>query len=124
MLEIRPIMNSSCEEIFEFRTCCGIKAFEQNLEIHVKNRGADPIVVPSYFDLEGSAGVKRVETLMPHGQHRLDPGQIIAFYCYMDEKLWRESQQMVFYDTQGVSYRVEVPHEERDRGVKGNMGGE
>jgi hypothetical protein len=32
-LFIRPIMNSSVEEIFAFKTCCGLRVFDQNLEI-------------------------------------------------------------------------------------------
>jgi hypothetical protein len=115
MLDIRPIMNSQCEEIFEFKTCCGIKVFEQNLEIHVRNVGSTFVVVPSYFDLEGESGVKRIETLMPHGRHRLDPGEIIAFYCYMDEKTWTEGRHMVFYDTAGNPYRVSVTHRDGSR---------
>ncbi len=31
MLEIHPIMNSAVEEIFGFKTCCGLRAFDQNL---------------------------------------------------------------------------------------------
>ena len=53
MLEIKPIMNSSAEDILSFKTCCSLNAWDQNLEIHVKNIGNRTVVVPSYFDLEG-----------------------------------------------------------------------
>ena len=56
MLEISAAMNSGVEEIFAFKTCCGARAFDQNLEILIKNRGIDPVVVPSYCDLRGIRG--------------------------------------------------------------------
>ena len=56
MLEIRIIMNSSVEDILAFKTCCSLKMFDQNLEIHVANQGTGPVTVPSYFDLEGESG--------------------------------------------------------------------
>jgi len=37
-LYIRPIMNSSVEEIFAFKTCCGMRVFDQNLEIQITNQ--------------------------------------------------------------------------------------
>ncbi len=53
MLEIRPIMNSAMEEILAFKTCCGLKMFDQNLEILIRNTGNDPVTIPSCFRLEG-----------------------------------------------------------------------
>ena len=64
MLEIRLIMNSAVEDILSFKTCCGLKMFDQNLEIHLINRGPSPVVVPSCFDLETPEGVRRIDT--PH----------------------------------------------------------
>ena len=109
VLEIRPIMNSPTEEILAFKTCCGIRSFDQNLEIHVKNVAHRPVVVPSYFDLEGENGVERVSTLMPAGEHTILPGEIRAFYCYMDEGLWKRAKRMIFYDVEGNAYRVDLP---------------
>ena len=108
MLEIRPIMNTSAEDILSFRTCCSIRVWDQNLEIHVINNGREPVVVPSYFDLENNKGIKRIETLMPAGEHRIDPGQMMAFYCYMDEVLWKEARRIVFYDSEGNAFGVEI----------------
>ena len=107
-LEIQPIMNTPTEEIFEFRTCCNIRAFDQNLEIHVTNRSDGPVGVPSYFDLKSDKGTDRIETLMPHGEQLIGPGETIAFYCTMDESKWELAQQMVFYDSEGNAYPVEI----------------
>jgi hypothetical protein len=108
MLEIRPIMNTPTEEIFEFRSCCNIRAFDQNLEIHVTNRSDHTVGVPSYFDLKTEQESRRIETLMPHGEQRIGPGETIAFYCTMDEKQWNAAQRMVFYDNQGNDYFVDL----------------
>ncbi len=108
MLEIRPIMNTATEEIFEFRSCCNIRAFDQNLEIHITNRSDHMVVVPSYFDLKDMQETKRIETLMPHGEQCIRPGEVIAFYCTMDEKQWNAAQQMVFYDNQGNRYTLDL----------------
>ena len=98
MLEINIIMNSAVEEIFAFKTCCGLKVMDQNLEIHVKNTGDCPVTVPSWFDLEGEGGSQRISTLTPAGEHRLAPGEMIGFYCYMDEELWNKASRVVFHD--------------------------
>lgn len=112
MLDIRVIMNSPVEEILAFRTCCSLKMFDQNLEVHVTNRGVGPVTVPSYFDIEGERGFRhRIDTLIPPGKHRIKVGEIIAFYCYMDGALWNRSLRMVFYDSEGNQYPVEILHE-------------
>jgi len=108
MLEIRLIMNSAVEDILSFKTCCGLKMFDQNLEIHLINRGRDPVVVPSCFDLETSEGVRRFDHLMPSGDLRIEPGEIKAFYCSMDETLWNQTGKVVFYDQEGNRYPVTV----------------
>jgi len=108
MLEILPIMNSSVEDIFAFKTCCGLRAFDQNLEIHVTNHGDCAVVVPSYFDLRDASGLRRIDTLMPHGEQCIPPGQTIAFYCTMDENKWKAAQQIIFYDSEGNSHTVNI----------------
>ena len=110
MLEIRFIMNSAVEDIFAFKTCCGLKLFDQNLEIHLTNRGVTPVVVPSRFDLETPEGVRRVDNLMPPGDLRIEPGEIKAFYCSMDETLWNRAGKAVFYDREGNRYPVVTRH--------------
>lgn len=111
MLEIRIIMNSAVEEIFAFKTCCGARSFDQNLEIHLKNGGPVPIVVPSRFDLETGEGVKRIDNLSPPGEHRIEPGGLLGLYCYMDESLWQTARCVIFCDKSGNRYAAPVTHE-------------
>jgi hypothetical protein len=115
MLEIRALMNSPVEEIFAFKTCCGVRAFDQNLEIHVTNRSDRMVEVPSYFDLTGDSGSERVDTLMPHGKQRIMPGETVGFYCLMDESRWKAARQMVFYDTEGNSYTADIAHPQGEK---------
>jgi len=108
MLEIKPLMNSEVEDIFAFKTCCGARAFDQNLEIHLKNTGPGPVIVPSYFDLRGTWGNRRFTNLMPNGDQEISPGEIKAFYCMMDEMLWDKATELIFYDTEANAYAVAV----------------
>lgn len=108
MLEIRVIMNSAVEEILGFKTCCGLKMIDQNLEILVANRGDKPVVVPSFFDLEGDFGVKRVAWLTPPGRIEIGPTDIKALYCFMDEDLWKRAARAVFYDNEGNAFPVDL----------------
>lgn len=101
-------MNSAVEDILAFKTCCGLKMFDQNLEIHLINKGRGPVVVPSFFDLETPEGVRRVDTLTPPGDLRIEPGEIRAFYCCMDENLWGQAEKAVFYDREGNRYPVTI----------------
>ncbi len=105
-------MNSAVEDVLAFRTCCNLKVFDQNLEVHITNQGDQYVKVPSYFDLKGEFGTQRVDTLIPHGEHSLAPGQTIAFYCTMDEKHWEKARQMVFYDSQGNKYSTDISQSE------------
>jgi len=106
-LEILAIMNSSAGEVFEFKTCCSLRVFDQNLELQLKNAGTRPLVIPSYFDLVLADGTHRIETLMPHGPQTLRPGEVKAFYCYMDEGQWEKASGVVFYDDEGNRYSKE-----------------
>ncbi len=110
MLRIKPIMNSSAEDVLSFKTCCSLRIWDQNLEIHVTNTGDREIDVFSHFDLVGRTGIKRVENLMPYGAQRLKPGQTVAFYCYMDEKEWQGAKKIIFYDSEGHSYESKISH--------------
>jgi hypothetical protein len=110
MLKIRYIMNSDVEEVLAFRTCCNLKMFDQNLEIHIANEGDRAIRLPSYFDLETPTETKRITTLTPSGEQILQPGEMKAYYCYMDEFLWDQARTMTFYDISRNSYSVKVTH--------------
>jgi hypothetical protein len=78
------------------------------LEILVTNRSDGTVAVPSYFDLKTEQESRRIETLMPHGEQRIPAGETIAFYCTMDEKQWNAAQEMVFYDSEGKHYSVDI----------------
>jgi len=112
-LDIRPIMNSAVEDIFAFKTCCGVRAFDQNLEFLITNQGKRLIRIPSYFDMEEQSGCHRVDTLLPHGEQAVAPGRTVAFYCAMDEDRWKKVQQVVFYDTEGNRYAVKIGSAQR-----------
>jgi hypothetical protein len=109
MLHIRVIMNSAVEDIFNFKTGCCLRLFDQNLEIQVENRRLFPVTIPSYFDLEGMDGsVRRIDTLIPGGNQEIPPGEIKAFYCQMDEQLWNRSKALTFYDNKGDAYAIQI----------------
>jgi hypothetical protein len=111
MLKITCIMNSSVEDILAFKTCCGLKLFDQNLEIHLTNLGPSPVRVPSYFDLESEGDTKRIQSLLPQGEHLLQPGDLMAFYCTMDETVWKRAQRVIFYDLEGHQNPVSISAE-------------
>ncbi|MBU1741244.1 MAG: hypothetical protein KKC37_06830 [Proteobacteria bacterium] len=117
MLKIRPIINSGVDEIFGFKTCCGARAFDQNLELLLTNQGPTPLTIPSHCDLETDRGPERVDYLMPHGPQRIAPGETRAFYCQMDDSRWRRVTRIVFYDTQGRSYAADLKPEPNRAGT-------
>ena len=110
MLEIKAILDSPSGDILAFKTCCGLKAMDQNLELLVKNRGSEPVTVPSHFDLVLPQGNRRIANLMPFGPRSIPPGQTAAFYCTMDPELWRRARACVFYDSRGNPYTQPLEH--------------
>ena len=108
MLKIRAIMNSPLEEIFGFKCCYGVLTYDQNLEIHLENTSNRAVVVPSYVDLKGDYGTLRIDNLMPAGDLCIEPFDVRAFYCYMEDETWSATRELVFYDTAGKEYRAEV----------------
>jgi len=108
MLEISAVMNSGVEDIFAFKTCCGVRVFDQNLEILIRNKGPDTVVVPSHCDLRGLGRAFRITNLMPHGDQRILPGEVKAFYCTMDEVTWSDARELVIYDKKGKAYSISI----------------
>lgn len=108
MLKIRTIMNSPLEDIFGFKCCYGVLTYDQNMEIRLENVSNRTVVVPSYVDLKGDFGTLRIDNLMPAGDLRIEPFDVRAFYCYMEEETWSATRELVFYDTAGKEYRAEV----------------
>jgi len=120
LLEIRVFMNSSIEEILNFKTCCGPGVCDQNLEVHLTNTGDRPIVVPSRFDLIGDSGTRRIDYLTPNGHQEIPPGETIAFYCQMDEGRWNAAWRLVFYDREGHEYPLDLKGSETKGRENGN----
>ncbi len=110
-LRIRTIINSGVGQIFDFKTCCGARAFDQNLEILLTNDGPGPVIVSGWCDLETEAGLERIDYLMPHGPQRLAPGETKGFYCTMDETRWSRVRRVIFYDQAGHRHAAAVEHE-------------
>ena len=101
MLKIKVIMNTSMEAVLDFK-CCHLAG--QNCEFHVTNAGRETLVVPSHCDLEGEGGVERIPNLYPPGEHPLRPGETLAFYCSLDERLLARCRRIIFYDQSGRRY--------------------
>ncbi|MEW6352118.1 MAG: hypothetical protein AB1646_23955 [Thermodesulfobacteriota bacterium] len=113
VLEIRLIMNSAMEEVLAFKTCCGLKMFDQNLEILIRNRGEASVTIPSRFLLEGEGWSKKVDTVMPPGERCLGPGEIMALYCEMEDTLWARARRLVLCDASGATHAVDIADQPR-----------
>lgn len=109
-LEITVVFDSCVEQVFAFKTCCGAKSFDQNLEIRIRNVGDEAVTLPSSALLEGDEGSERIDYLMPSGPLRVAPGEIRAFYCTMDEPRWKRVRRLVLRDQEGSRYVVEIEH--------------
>jgi hypothetical protein len=110
-LEITVVFDSCVEQVFAFKTCCGAKAFDQNLEIRIRNHGDRAVTLLSSLDLEADDGPpERIDYLMPNGPLLVGPGEIRAFYCTMDEARWKKARRLVLRDSEGTRYPVEVQH--------------
>jgi hypothetical protein len=110
MLDIRLNMNSAVEDVLNFKTCCGLQAQDQNLEILVSNRGDAPVELPARFDLEVAGQTLHFAHLMPAQGIRVEPGAVQAFYCQMDEALWAKAERIVLFDRADGFYPVPIVH--------------
>lgn len=105
MLQIKMIMNSSIEEVLDFK-CCNLR--DQNCEIHVTNSGPEPLEVKSRCDLESETESLRLDYLYPPGLHSIPPGETLAFYCTLEETVLAKFQRIVFWDSQGRRHASEI----------------
>lgn len=108
MLRIQVNMNSPTGEVLAFKTCCNLRMQDQNLEILVRNEGAESVVVKSFFDLETDRGSRRFHTLLPSPEQHIEPGDIKAFYCQMDDQTWESARRLILHDKAGNRYPVEL----------------
>ena len=55
MLVIKPIMNSSVEDVLAFKTCCGLKVTDQDLNDEISHAA----MLSGIVDQEGKADLKK-----------------------------------------------------------------
>ncbi|MBU2548746.1 MAG: hypothetical protein KKB20_10070 [Proteobacteria bacterium] len=101
MLEISLLMNSSIEDVIAFK-CCALP--DQNLEVHLRNTGDAPMVIPGYFILKNDDATRKVDNLYPPGGLTVPPGEVMAFYCHMDPDEWSLFKTISFFDQSGREY--------------------
>lgn len=102
MLALRVIMNSPMEEILAFK-CCSIP--NQNLEMHVRNRGDRSITITPRFVLENERNCWECAHLFPPWEQTLAPGEAAAYYCSMPPPLWEQFTAISIFDREGNAYR-------------------
>ncbi|MEW6444199.1 MAG: hypothetical protein AB1640_24915 [bacterium] len=105
MLEIRVIMNSPVEEILAFK-CCHM--LDLNLELHLKNTGPVPVSVPSSCELVNDQERLRIDYLYPQGGYSIQPGEIVAFYCSLDDAIFDRFRAIVFRDGAGREHTASL----------------
>ena len=110
MLKIEAVINSAVEDIFGFKTCCGVRSIDQNLEIRLTNLGAEELKVPSRMEMNTDQGIERVDCLMPHGVQSIAPGAMVGFYCTMDPAKWAGVNELAFFDDQGTRHTSVIDH--------------
>jgi len=110
-LEIRLIVNSSCQDVF-CKKCLALP--DQNVELQVRNDSESDILLVSALDLLGPEGTLHIPNLFPHGVHRLGPGESMSLYTYLDEGDLARFHTLVLRDSAGRGYSA--PIELRGRG--------
>lgn len=103
-------MNSPVADVFAFKTCCGLRVFDANLEILVENLSSRRVVVKSSFDLMGSYGKRRIGNVLPPGDLSIEPGEVKGLYCFMDEGLWLASDRLILFDSDGRPFTATIHH--------------
>ncbi len=105
MLQVKVIMNSSVGEVLAFK-CCALP--DQNLEVHLQNTGAEPVVLDGSMVLEGQHESRRIDHLYPPGEIRVPPEDVTAVYCYVDSDGWERYEAVAFQDRSGRVYRFPI----------------
>ena len=105
MLNVKVIMNSFMEEVLSFK-CSSLH--DQNLEMHVLNRGDHPVTVPGYFRLENENASLECRHLYPPWEQTIKPGEGAAFYCSLDPLVWGQYRYLTIVDSEGNSYKFSI----------------
>ncbi len=101
MVKINIIMNTSMEEVLAFK-CCSLP--DQNLEVQIRNTSTRPITIQNYFVLKNDTEILKVEHVYPPRHQKVDPNDICAYYCSMDENIWRKYNILEVADTDGNTF--------------------
>lgn len=101
MIKINIIMNTSMEEVLAFK-CCSLP--NQNLEVQIRNTSPRPIVIRNFFYLKNDAELLKVEYVYPPRNQKVDPNDVCAFYCSMDEKEWEKYNILEVEDEDGNTF--------------------
>lgn len=105
MIHLNIIMNSSMEEVLGFK-CCTLP--DQNLEVHVVNGSDKPVIIKSCFLLKNDKETLKVQNIYPPGYQTVNPNDISAFYCNMDEQVWKNFHTLEMFDVDGNSYQKTI----------------
>ncbi len=108
MLDVKIFMNSSVEEVLAFK-CCNLP--DQNLEIHVINKGNTSTSIQHYFILENEKETFRCDNLYPPWKQTIEPGSAVAYYCSFDPLLWDKYRFLTIFDCDGNPYRFSTKSE-------------
>lgn len=110
MLDITIIMNSCIEEVLAFK-CCNV--FDQNLEIHIQNRGNAPVAARPELLLENRETRVSITHLYPPRNQRIEPGDRVAYYCTLDSDYFYTFTKLTVFDEHGrpFSKAIEKPAE-------------
>ncbi len=112
MIRIRPIMNSSVEEVISFK-CCNLHGL--NLEIHLENLEDEPVTVPGGCELVGEREEDRfrIDFLYPPGPYTLRPRDPLACYCSLADEIFERYRWIVFRDRRGREHRAPLRSNDR-----------
>ncbi len=105
MIHVNIIINSSIEEVLAFK-CCTLP--DQNLEIHISNTSDKPVVIQNYFLLTNGEETLRIDNVYPPRFQTINPNDIAAIYCAMDEEILCRYRTLEVYDSDGNNYSAPI----------------
>lgn len=94
MLKLKIIMNSSVEEILDFK-CCDLQGM--NLELNFKNQGEKSVEAPTSFKLEQEGKSHHMFYLYPPWAQQIFPDSFLSLYCNMVEDILQQYQTIRFF---------------------------
>jgi hypothetical protein len=109
MVKVNVIMNTSMGEVLAFK-CCALP--DQNLEVQIENKQDRPIEIRNFFVLKNDEESLRIEHVYPPWHQRIAPNDICAFYCNMDEAVWKRFNRLSVMDAEGNEFEQFYPPEE------------